>query len=105
MLCGYLPFVGKSDDEKETSTLIPNPNPNPGLDPNPNPNPNPTQETNILRGNYAFKGRAWADVSDQAKDFISRLLVQNPKARLSGKQALHHPWIVGRAQAAHGLEP
>ena len=74
-------------------------------DPNPNPNPNPTQETNILRGNYAFKGRAWADVSDQAKDFISRLLVQNPKARLSGKQALHHPWIVGRAQAAHGLEP
>ena len=71
MLCGYLPFVGKTDDEKET---------------------------NILRGNYAFKGRAWADVSDQAKDFISRLLVQNPKARLSGKQALQHPWIVRRAQ-------
>ena len=31
MLCGYLPFMGRTDDEKET---------------------------NILRGNYAFKGKA-----------------------------------------------
>ena len=33
MLGGYLPFMGRTDDEKET---------------------------NILRGNYAFKGKVWA---------------------------------------------
>ena len=37
----------------------------------------------------------------QAKDFISKLLVQNPKARMTGKQALQHPWIVKRANLSN----
>ena len=43
MLCGYLPFVGKTDDEKETNILIPNPNPNANPSPNPSPNPGRNQ--------------------------------------------------------------
>jgi len=71
MLSGSLPFMGKSDMEKKS---------------------------NILRGNYSFQGRAWRAVSDEAKDFVSKLLVQNPKERRSAKEALEHPWIVKRAQ-------
>ena len=33
-------------------------------------------------------------MSTEAKDFISKLLVQNPKARLNGKQVLRRPWIM-----------
>jgi len=74
MLCGYLPFMGRNDEEKEAK---------------------------ILRGQYSFKGNSWSHVSQDAKDFIAKLLVQNPKARLTGKQALQHPWIVKRAQLSN----
>jgi len=74
MMCGYLPFMGRNDEEKESK---------------------------ILRGAYSFKDNSWNLVSSEAKDFISKLLVQNPKARMTGKQALQHPWIVKRANLSN----
>lgn len=35
----------------------------------------------------------FASISHDAKDFIQRLFVQNPKERMSVDQALAHPWI------------
>ncbi|XP_066519187.1 serine/threonine-protein kinase H1 [Hoplias malabaricus] len=51
----------------------------------------------ILRGSYSFHGQPWSSVSNQAKDFIERLLSQNPEQRMTAEQALKHPWLVTMA--------
>ena len=48
----------------------------------------------IQSGRYRYPSRLEAGISEEAKDFISRLLVVNPKERMTAKQALSHPWIV-----------
>lgn len=37
-------------------------------------------------------------ISEEAKDLISRILVRDPKARLSLDEVLQHPWIVNNAK-------
>ena len=71
MLSGKLPFPGKNDDEKEAR---------------------------ILRGSVSFSGSAWAQVSDDGKDLIKKLLVSDERKRLTGRKALQHPWITNRAK-------
>lgn len=39
------------------------------------------------------EGPEWEAVSDEAKDLIRRLLVMDPRARLTAAAALEHPWI------------
>jgi len=52
----------------------------------------------IMKADYDFPEDYWCDVSSEAKDFISRLLVVDPKKRMSGKEALKHPWLTGHAK-------
>lgn len=66
ILSGIPPFVGKTENE-----VI----------------------SNISSGNVTFTGSAWKDVSNHAKDLITRLLRVNPDERLSPQQALDHPWL------------
>jgi len=47
----------------------------------------------IVTGNWEFHEDTWSDISDDAKDFISELLVLEPENRMTAKQALMHPWI------------
>ena len=49
---------------------------------------------NIRMGNYQMKGSRWKAISDEAKDFIKRLLVVDPKERMTAAQALGHAWII-----------
>lgn len=42
---------------------------------------------------YHFKHREFDAVSDECKDLISKLLVGKEKKRLSGAEALKHPWF------------
>jgi len=42
---------------------------------------------------YNFRGEEWEDVSMEAKDFIARLLVADPRKRLTTQQCLIHPWL------------
>uniref|UniRef100_A0A3B1JC23 Si:ch211-27e6.1 n=1 Tax=Astyanax mexicanus TaxID=7994 RepID=A0A3B1JC23_ASTMX len=53
----------------------------------------------ILRGSYSFHCEVspWSSVSNQAKDFIERLLSLSPEQRMTAQQALAHPWLVGMA--------
>ena len=45
-------------------------------------------------GKYSFSPSSlWRGVSEEAKDFIRKLLVINPKERMTAKQALDHQWI------------
>ncbi|XP_072307416.1 serine/threonine-protein kinase H1-like [Eucyclogobius newberryi] len=54
----------------------------------------------IVRGKYSFSGDPWPRVSDPAKDFIARLLLVDPRARLTADQALQHPWVASGAPAS-----
>ncbi|XP_047424712.1 serine/threonine-protein kinase H1-like [Mugil cephalus] len=54
----------------------------------------------IVRGKYSFHGNPWQSVSNLAKDFILRLLVLDPAARLTAAQAVRHPWVVTMAASS-----
>ena len=42
----------------------------------------------VLRNRPDFRRKPWPTVSDSAKDFVRKLLVKNPLARLTAAQAL-----------------
>ncbi|KAL9185263.1 hypothetical protein ACHAXT_003040 [Thalassiosira profunda] len=48
---------------------------------------------NIKRCRYDFKAPGWYNISKEAKDFVSSLLVYDPKKRLSAEEAVNHPWF------------
>ncbi|KAI9173091.1 Calmodulin-dependent protein kinase cmk2 [Blastocladiella emersonii ATCC 22665] len=76
LLCGYSPF-GPLDDPKLLMQRM-------------------------LSGVVDFHPRYWTNISDQAKDFIQRLLTLDQHARLTSAEALRHPWLVQYAQADTG---
>ncbi|XP_017579758.1 myosin light chain kinase 3 isoform X2 [Pygocentrus nattereri] len=65
LLSGLSPFLGESDAETMN---------------------------NILHGNWDFDAEAFENVSEEAKDFISRLLVP-AKCRLSASGCMKHSWL------------
>lgn len=54
----------------------------------------------ITHASYSLTGKEWEHISSDAKDLVSRLLTESPKARLTAEQALAHPFITKRAGAA-----
>lgn len=65
-LSGLSPFLG--DDDNETLN-------------------------NILACQWNFEVDEFTDVSDEAKDFITRLLVKSKSWRMSATESLKHPWL------------
>ncbi|KAL6463670.1 hypothetical protein MHYP_G00280610 [Metynnis hypsauchen] len=51
----------------------------------------------ILNCEYEFVSPWWDNVSLNAKDLVKKLIVQDPKKRLTTLQALQHPWVTGKA--------
>nr|XP_015195615.1 PREDICTED: death-associated protein kinase 1 [Lepisosteus oculatus]XP_015195616.1 PREDICTED: death-associated protein kinase 1 [Lepisosteus oculatus]XP_015195617.1 PREDICTED: death-associated protein kinase 1 [Lepisosteus oculatus]XP_015195618.1 PREDICTED: death-associated protein kinase 1 [Lepisosteus oculatus] len=53
------------------------------------------QETlaNVSAVNYEFDEEFFSNTSNLAKDFIRRLLIKDPKKRMTIQDSLHHPWI------------
>ncbi|ROL55157.1 Death-associated protein kinase 3 [Anabarilius grahami] len=49
--------------------------------------------TNISAVNYDFDEEYFSNTSELAKDFIRRLLVKDPKKRMTIEDSLQHPWI------------
>ncbi|KAH8201881.1 hypothetical protein TruAng_003968 [Truncatella angustata] len=52
-----------------------------------------------------FHERYWKDVSDDAKDFILRLLQPEAEKRSTSLQALNHTWLKGETATDHNLLP
>lgn len=47
----------------------------------------------IKSGSYSFPNPYWADISESAKDLITKLLIVEPSKRMTAVQALLHPFI------------
>ncbi|XP_059282175.1 calcium-dependent protein kinase 28-like isoform X2 [Lycium ferocissimum] len=47
----------------------------------------------VLRNKPDFRRKPWSSISNSAKDFVKKLLVKDPRARLTAAQALSHPWV------------
>lgn len=66
LLCGYMPF--RAEDQAEL-----------------------TYEVQHAR--YDFHERYWKNISEDAKDFIKKILTLDEQARMTAKQALEHTWM------------
>ncbi|KAK0150576.1 Calcium/calmodulin-dependent protein kinase type IV [Merluccius polli] len=51
----------------------------------------------ILNCDYEFVSPWWDEVSLNAKDLVSKLIIQDPRKRLNVHEALQHPWVLGKA--------
>ncbi|KZV40794.1 calcium-dependent protein kinase 16-like [Dorcoceras hygrometricum] len=47
----------------------------------------------VLRNKPDFRRKPWPTISNAAKDFVKKILVKDPRARLTAAQALSHPWV------------
>lgn len=47
----------------------------------------------IMRGKFEFLSPYWDQVSEAAKDLVSKLLSTNPDQRLTAQEAIAHPWM------------
>ncbi|XXG61062.1 hypothetical protein AAC387_Pa04g2810 [Persea americana] len=47
----------------------------------------------VLKADPSFDEPPWPSVSVEAKDFVKRLLIKDPRKRMTAVQALCHPWI------------
>ncbi|CAM4526352.1 myosin light chain kinase family member 4 [Caretta caretta] len=66
LLSGLSPFLG--DDDNETLN-------------------------NILACSWDFENEEFQDVSEEAKDFLSKLLIKEKSWRMSATSSLKHPWL------------
>lgn len=48
----------------------------------------------IVKGDYHFISPWWDEVSDGAKDLVSKMLVTDPNGRITIDEIWHHPWIL-----------
>jgi len=53
----------------------------------------------ICTARFQFHDKYWSQVSDLAKDFISKLLVVDPTKRLTAEEALDHPWFTSNEKS------
>ncbi|XP_018413296.1 PREDICTED: serine/threonine-protein kinase DCLK3 [Nanorana parkeri] len=59
----------------------------------------------IQHGEYAFLSPYWDNISEEAKDLISKLLLLNPMKRFTAKCVLQHSWIRTSGQMnSHNLQ-
>jgi phosphorylase kinase gamma subunit len=47
----------------------------------------------IMEGKFSFSAPEWSDVSDLAKDLVTKLLTLDPSKRLTPSQGLQHPFL------------
>lgn len=81
MLCGYPPFYGQCGEDCGWEKGEPCQDCQDSL------------FTRIQEGIFDFPDNEWFNISPDAKDLIQKLLVRDPRKRLSAVEVLHHPWV------------
>jgi len=66
LLSGNLPFMGRTQKELFRKIVI---------------------------GKYVFDDECWSDVSEDARDLVSKMLVTDPDNRIGAREALRHRWL------------
>ncbi|KAG5043980.1 hypothetical protein AAZX31_03G184200 [Glycine max] len=66
LLCGTPPFWGESEQEIFEE---------------------------VLHGDLDFSSDPWFDISESAKDLVRKMLVRDPRKRITTHEVLRHPWI------------
>ncbi|KAJ0876857.1 putative protein kinase CAMK-CDPK family [Helianthus annuus] len=54
----------------------------------------------VLKGDIDFDSEPWPGISESAKDLVRKMLVKDPKTRLTAPEVLRHPWV-----QANGVAP
>jgi len=54
----------------------------------------------IKRGDFQFLKPYWDPISDEAKDFVRKMLVTDPTKRKSAAELMEHPWLAKQHTAA-----
>ena len=57
---------------------------------------NSEQYDRLKSATFSFKGPAWNRVSNEAKDFITKLLKLKPEDRMKPEEVMSHDWINGK---------
>ncbi|KAF2287403.1 hypothetical protein GH714_039830 [Hevea brasiliensis] len=47
----------------------------------------------VLKGELDFLSEPWPNISEGAKDLVRRMLVRDPKKRMTAHEVLCHPWV------------
>ncbi|KAJ3674560.1 hypothetical protein LUZ60_005176 [Juncus effusus] len=47
----------------------------------------------VLKGQLDFSSDPWPSISEDAKDLVRKMLIRDPKRRLTAHEALCHPWM------------
>ncbi|XP_023541795.1 calcium-dependent protein kinase 1-like [Cucurbita pepo subsp. pepo] len=47
----------------------------------------------VLHGDLDFSSDPWPSISDSAKDLVRRMLIRDPRKRLTAYEVLCHPWV------------
>ncbi|KAL8255738.1 hypothetical protein R6Q59_030805 [Mikania micrantha] len=66
LLCGMPPFCGESESEIFEE---------------------------VLRGKLDFTSDPWPSISESAKDLVRKMLIREPRKRITAHEVLCHPWI------------
>eukprot|EP00270_Netrium_digitus_P002304 TRINITY_DN1259_c0_g1_i5.p1 TRINITY_DN1259_c0_g1~~TRINITY_DN1259_c0_g1_i5.p1 ORF type:complete len:319 (-),score=8.34 TRINITY_DN1259_c0_g1_i5:339-1295(-) len=69
VLCGYMPFSGDTDKEALNSILC----------------------TSLK---HCMDDESWNTISEDGRDFVSRLMCRSQSHRIKAHEALTHPWLV-----------
>lgn len=80
MLCGFPPFRSPNKDQDELFDLI-------------------------IAGDYEFLAPYWDEVSENAKDLVSKLLVVSSKQRFTAQEILNHHWIQDHGEEKEVFPP
>ena len=49
-----------------------------------------------MSGCYSFEEEEFEDISKEAKNFISKMLILEQSKRMHAAAALYHPWMLGQ---------
>ena len=60
-----------------------------------------TSRIQIRSAKFAFDSPYWDEISNDAKDFIRRLLTKKPRDRMSAVEALQHPFLMESARESY----
>eukprot|EP00095_Tigriopus_kingsejongensis_P007737 maker-scaffold200_size264178-snap-gene-1.18 protein:Tk07737 transcript:maker-scaffold200_size264178-snap-gene-1.18-mRNA-1 annotation:"myosin light chain kinase" len=54
--------------------------------------------SNISKAEYEFHEPEFDSITDEAKDFISAVLIKSPRNRMSAEKCLEHPWLTTKGK-------